>query len=208
MSFFDIENVIFSVFGYPVSYVEFIGSVFGLICVYYATRVNILTWPTGLVNIICLFILFFQVRLYADMFLQIFFFVVSVYGWYRWKVKQMERDVSVVSQRNRIVLTGIIIITSLIAGFFISKLHKYFPTIFIEKAAFPYIDSFVMILSVVATILLARKKIENWHLWITVDVICTALYGAKQIYFISILYFIFLILASYGLYSWKKQLNG
>ena len=74
MTFFDINTIAFEVIGYPVSYVELIGTLFGLISVYFASRANILTWPTGIINEFFLFILFFQVQLYADMFLQVYFF--------------------------------------------------------------------------------------------------------------------------------------
>ena len=84
MHFFDIHNSLVDVWGYSLSYVECIGTVFGLISVYFATRANILTWGTGIVNEVCLFVLFFQVQLYADMFLQVYFFGVTLYGWKQW----------------------------------------------------------------------------------------------------------------------------
>ena len=82
MHFFDIENIVLQFLGYPVSYVELIGTLFGLASVYFASRANILTWGTGIVNEVFLFLLFFQIQLYADMFLQIYFFVVTLFGWY------------------------------------------------------------------------------------------------------------------------------
>jgi nicotinamide mononucleotide transporter len=85
MAIFDINNVAFEIIGYPISYVEMIGTLFGFISVYLATKTNILTWGTGIINELFLFILFFQVQLYADMFLQVFFFAVTLYGWYYWK---------------------------------------------------------------------------------------------------------------------------
>ena len=87
MAFFDINNIAFEITGYQVSYLEMIGTSFGLLSVYFASRANILTWTTGIINELFLFILFFQVQLYADMFLQVYFFVVTLYGWYNWKQK-------------------------------------------------------------------------------------------------------------------------
>ena len=77
MTLFDINNIAYEIIGYQISYVELIGTLFGLISVYLATKTNILTWATGIINELFLFILFFQVQLYADMFLQVFFFVVT-----------------------------------------------------------------------------------------------------------------------------------
>ena len=65
MHFFEIANTAVTVIGYPISYVELIGTIFGLISVYFASRANILTWSTGIINEVFLFILFFEVHLYA-----------------------------------------------------------------------------------------------------------------------------------------------
>lgn len=206
MQFFDIQNTAFTVISYPISYVELIGTVFGLVSVYYASRANILTWGTGVVNEIFLFILFFQVQLYADMFLQIYFFIVTLYGWYNWNTQKSEGSISFISGRVRWFCVIAIGIGSVAAGFLIKNIHTYLPGYFKISAAYPYTDSFVMVLSIVATILLAKKKIENWYLWILTDAICVVLYLKKGVYFLSLEYFIFLGLAVYGALNWKKQL--
>jgi len=206
MHFFEIANTAFIVMRYPISYVELIGTLFGLISVYFASKANILTWGTGIVNEIFLFILFFQVHLYADMFLQVYFFVVTIYGWYNWNNTAVENKIAAISSTARWLTAVIIIIVSLLTGFFIKNIHVYLPDYFKIAAAYPFTDSFVMVLSIVATVLLAKKKIENWHIWILVDAICVILYFKKGVYFLSLEYLIFLGLASYGLYNWKKQL--
>lgn len=208
MNFFEIKNIAFQIWDYPISYVELIGTLFGLISVYFASRANILTWGTGIVNEVFLFILFFQVQLYADMFLQIYFFIVTLYGWYKWKSKTDESKISETSFRNKIFLTVTILIGTLISGFLFTNIHLYLPTYFKIQAAYPFTDSFVMVSSIIATILLAKKKIENWYLWIAIDLVCVVLYFKKGVYFLSLEYFIFLGLASYGLYHWKKQLSN
>ncbi|MGG9970188.1 nicotinamide riboside transporter PnuC [Ferruginibacter sp. SUN002] len=208
MNFFEIENIAFKILGYPISYVELIGTLFGLASVYFASRANILTWGTGIVNEVFLFILFFQIQLYADMFLQIYFFVVTLYGWYKWNTKTSENKLSEISFRNKISLAVTILIGTLISGFLLTNIHLYLPAYFKIQAAYPFIDSFVMVSSIVATILLAKKKIENWYLWIAVDLVCVVLYFKKGVYFLSLEYFIFLGLASYGLYHWRKQLRN
>lgn len=206
MHFFDIENTAFSIIGYPISYVELIGTMFGLISVYYASKANILTWSTGIVNEVFLFILFFQVHLYADMFLQVYFFIVTIYGWYNWNTSTVENKIAVINTKARWLITIIIIVGSLLSGLLIKNIHLYLPNYFKVTAAYPFTDSFVMVLSIVATALLAKKRIENWHLWILVDAICIILYFKKGVYFLSLEYLIFFGLASYGLYQWKKQL--
>lgn len=208
MNFFEIKNIAFQIWDYPISFVELIGTLFGLASVYFASRANILTWGTGIVNEVFLFILFFQVQLYADMFLQVYFFIVTIYGWYNWKTNTAEKMVSEINFRNKLLLQAAIFIFSLVSGFLFSNIHLYLPEYFKVKAAYPFIDSFVMVSSIVATILLAKKKIENWYLWIAIDLVCVVLYFKKGVYFLSLEYFIFLGLASYGLYHWKKQLSN
>jgi nicotinamide mononucleotide transporter len=208
MTFFDINNIAFEIIKYPISYVELIGTLFGLISVYFASKANILTWSTGIVNVFFLFILFFQVRLYADMLLQVYFFVVTLYGWYSWKKKFKKSSVTSIDFKTKIWLAVMIGIGTFIMGFLFSNIHLYLPQYFKIEATYPYIDSFVMVLSIVATVFLAQKKIESWYLWIIVDLICVFLFFKKRIVFLGLEYLIFLGLATYGLINWKKQLNN
>lgn len=204
MALFDINKIAFEMIGYPISYTEMIGTLFGLISVYLAVKANILTWATGIINELFLFILFFQVQLYADMFLQIFFFVVTLYGWYNWNKIPEENSITKTTLKTKIWLIITILIGTIFVGFLISNIHLYIPLFFKTEASYPYVDSFVMVLSIAATILLAQKKIETWYLWIVVDVVCIFLFFKKGIAFLAIEYFVFLGLATYGLMNWKK----
>ena len=208
MPFFDINNIAFEVPGYPISYVELIGALFGLISVYFASRANILTWATGIVNELFLFILFFQVQLYADMFLQVYFFGITLYGWYNWKYKPEHKSITSTTLNSKILILACILIGTALSGFLFSNIHLYLPDYFKTEASFPYVDSFIMILSIIATVLLAQKKIETWYLWILVDLVSMVLFYKKGIAFLALEYFIFLGLASYGLFNWKKQLRN
>jgi len=208
MTFFEINNIAFTVFNYPISYVELIGTLFGFISVYLASRANILTWGTGIVNELFLFIMFFQIQLYADMFLQVYFFVVTLFGWYNWKKKPEQNSITSIGFKAKLRTTVIIIAGTIIIGFLFSNIHIYLPKYFAIKAAYPYFDSFVMILSILATVLLAQKKIETWHLWIIVDAVCLFLFFKKGVVFLALEYFIFLGMAVNGLFNWKKQLNN
>lgn len=204
---FDIKNIVFEIWGYPVSYVESIATVFGLISVFYASRANILTWGTGIVNEFFLFLLFFQVQLYSDMFLQVYFFIVTLYGWYKWRSKSIENKVFKSSFQNIIFLFGVIIAGTIVSGIFFSKIHILLPRYFKIQATYPYTDSFVLVASIVASILLSKKKIETWYLWITVDLVCVFLFFKKEMYFLSLEYLVFLVIASYGLLNWRALLK-
>lgn len=208
MNFFEIKNIAFQIWNYPISYVEFIGTLFGLVSVYFASRANILTWGTGIINEVFLFILFFHVQLYADMFLQVYFFLVTIYGWFNWNSKTRDNKISELNSVKRIFLAIFILFGTSVSSMFFTNIHLYLPTYFKIQAAYPFTDSFIMISSMVATILLAKKKIENWYLWIVIDLVCIVLYFKKGIYVLSFEYLLFLALALNGLYHWKKQLNN
>lgn len=207
MDFFQIENIAFTCLNYSVSWVELIGTLFGLVSVYLASRANILTWPTGIVNEIFLLILFFQVQLYADMFLQVYFVIVTIYGWYYWGARPQDEDISTMAFHERLFFVVGIIVMAIVIGFIIRDLHIYGPNYFKIRAAYPFADSFVMVLSIAATFLLAKKKIENWILWLIADMISIVLFFKKEIYFLSLEYVIFLFIASYGLYNWKRKIQ-
>lgn len=203
---FDIEYIAFTIYGYPFSYVELIGSAFGLIAVWLATRQNILTWSIGLANIICFFAIFYQVHLYADMLLQIFYFATNLYGWATWNEQQKaQKPLSYLSKKERYTYLGAIILFSLLIGYCVQNLHQWMPSVFIHPAAFPYADSLVAVASIVATWLLARRIIENWVIWIVVNALCVYIYSQKLIMMIALEYVFFFFLACYGLYNWAKS---
>jgi nicotinamide mononucleotide transporter len=208
MTLFDINNIVFEIIGYQISYIELIGTLFGLLSVYFASRANILTWATGILNELFLFILFFQVQLYADMVLQIYFFFVTLYGWYNWKQIPNKNNISTTDFKSKKWIIASILLGTLISGILFTNIHLYLPQYFKTEAAYPYADSFVMVLSIIATILLAQKKIETWYLWILVDLVCVLLFYKKGIIFLTVEYFVFLGIATYGLLNWKKQLKN
>src|SRR5690606_1993895 len=109
--FLDIENIFFVVMGYPMSYVEFFGTLAGAIAVWLSARAQVLNFPIGLVNVVLFFFLFYQVRLYPDMFLYLFFFVTNLVGWWRWthpqkfeEDKKRELRVSYMQRRQFLIV--------------------------------------------------------------------------------------------------------
>jgi nicotinamide mononucleotide transporter len=214
-AFFDIENIFFSLLGYPMSYLEFFGTIAGFIAVGLSARANVWSWLIGLINVTFFFFLFFQVQLYPDMFLQIFFFVTNVMGWWRWShPKPFEEDrkhelkVSFMRMKNLVLLIMIGLVGTAIVGNFASRLHDWVPQIFNKPSAFPYLDSFVTVMSIVTTFLMIQKKIESWVIWIIVDVIATYMYFAKGIKFVGIEYLAFCFIAAYGLWNWIREFKS
>src|SRR5688572_5469381 len=117
MPFFDIDHIAFTIAGYPLSYVELIGTLFGFISVFYASKANILTWPTGIINEIFLFLLFYQVQLYPDMFLQFYFLAVTIYGWYNWRTTTKGNRISSINTNQKLLLAVTTLCATIIAGY-------------------------------------------------------------------------------------------
>lgn len=216
MEFFRIDYIIFSLAGYPVSPVELIGTLSGFLCVVYCAKGAIAGWPLGIINAVFFFILFYQTRLYPDMFLQIYYFITSIYGWWRWKNPRTDSEtdscselkISAMSISGFTALSVMTVTVSGAAGYFISGIHNMFPSIFPEPSSFPYADSFVAVLSITAQILLSLKKRENWILWMITDITAASIYFMKGIYLVGIEYVIFGIIATAGLWNWNRIFNN
>lgn len=211
----SVDTIFFTFLSYPMSYLEFFGTIFTGWSVYLAAKNKVITWPVGLIGIILYGFLFYQIHLYSDLLEQVYYFLTTFWGWYLWLRPKSQTDkdldnqelrVSTLSQKAYLVYLVSILVLTYLLGLFMTNIHLLFPFYFPVAASFAYLDSFTTILSFVATILLVQRKIENWHLWILVDIIGIWLYYQKGVSFLSLLYLAFLINALYGLGKWKKIL--
>lgn len=144
------------------------------------------------------------------MFLQVYFFVVSVYGWYNWRKRANTKETLPITKltQSEIKYWAIALVVGTFSiGYLMSNIHIYAPNLFPEPAAYPYPDAFTTAASIIAMIMLSRKQIENWILWIIVDIVAIYLYYLKDILFVAIEYVIFLIICIFGYMNWKKQLR-
>lgn len=215
MHYLNISTVFFTLLGYPMSYIEFFGTVFNIWCVYLTAKGKVSSWPVGMVGIVLYFVLFYQIRLYSDLLEQVYFFVMSIYGWWLWTrpaktaaAPAGDLPVSANSRRNNAWYALATIVLSVVLGSVMARIHVLAPKLFPEPASFPYLDAFTTVLSFTATILMARKKVECWYLWILVDVIGIWLYYVKGVKFIALEYVLFLVLAINGLRLWRKNLKS
>ncbi len=212
ISVFNINNIFFTVLGYQMSYLEFFGTLFNLWCVWLVTKNKILSWPVGIVGSALFLILFYQIQLYSDLSEQMFYILTGFWGWWLWLHPKSKKEedrfnqlkVSINPKSINLIYILIIIIATMGLTHFMSNIHLYLPKFFPEPASYPFLDAFTTVTSFVAQILLAKRKVESWYLWILVDIIGIGLYFIKGVVFISLLYFIFLILATKGLLNWRK----
>jgi nicotinamide mononucleotide transporter len=181
---------------------ELTGVIFGLLSVYFSVKQNIWTWPTGIISVSAFGVLFFQIKLYADMCLQVFFLWSCIQGWYFWLHGGQNRTaltISTLTTRQRILLSFALIGCVGVIGFLFQRF---------TDAALPYVDSTASGMSVIAQLLLMRKKFETWHLWIAVDILSVGIYIYKEVYFTAGLFFVFMILCINGLMTWGREIAG
>jgi len=212
MEFFNIHHIFFKVLDYEMSYLEFYAVISGSIAVFLSAKANIWSWPIGIINVILSGIFYYQIQLYPDMFLQIFFFVTNIMGWWRWgnpkpeeEDRKNELKISYMKWTQFALLSIIGILGTWFIGAMASNLHEWFPLLFNLPSAYPYVDSFILVMSVVTTFFMIQKKIECWIIWIVVDVVATYLYFLKGAKFFGVEYFVFTILAAFGLWNWIKE---
>jgi nicotinamide mononucleotide transporter len=180
---------------------EVVGAITGLLCVWLAARQQVWTWPIALVSVTCYFVFFYQIQLYADMWLQVFFLGSNLYGWYEWLYGSRNHSELPVTRLKVVPL-----ILVLLAGGAASRLMGHYFQSF-TNATYPLLDSALAAFSILAQILLTRKKIENWIIWFVVDIFYVGLYWQKEAYLTAGLYFIFLIIAVQGFLAWKRSLK-
>lgn len=186
-------------FGLEITWVEFFGVIFNLLGVWLTIRKSKLCFPVGIVGVFLYVIYFLQIKLYADTLLQVFYIGLLVYGWMQWNKTGNEKTfvVTHISLQQWALLAFICIGGTMLIGTFF---HLF------TDAALPYLDALLTSMSLVAQWLVAKKKLENWVVWIVADVIYVGMFIFKESYPTAVLYFVFIILAVIGYVNWKKRL--
>lgn len=207
----SVDKIAFTVLGYPMSYIEFIGTIFYLWSVWLIAKRNILTWPIGIISVLLYIALFYQIRLYSDTLEQIYYLGASIYGWWIWKASPKDNGLIsdvLYSDTKKITMWAMVtIIVSALIGWLMARIHIFLPSFFPDKASFPFLDALTTVMSFSAMWLMAQKKVESWVYWIIVDVIGIWLYSIKGVKFVSLLYVILFIMAVKGLRMWHRAMN-
>ncbi|HNW99676.1 MAG TPA: nicotinamide riboside transporter PnuC [Bacteroidales bacterium] len=183
------------------NYIEIIASLLGIFGVWLTTKQKVWCWPIGLLNVILSLYVFLVSKLYADVVLQIFYIILTLYGWYNWLYGGENKTVLKVSRIKRSMMLFLILIS-----FFCIFITGYIFSNYTD-AALPYWDATVAVWGVIGTFVQAKKYIENWIIWIINDLLCTGIYFYKHLFAFTALYFVFVLLAVYGYIQWKKDLK-
>lgn len=177
---------------------ELAAALFGLACVWLTIRQNLWCWPTGIICAGLYTIVFFEARLLSDAGLQVIFIVLQIYGWVHWFYGggqgRNSLPVTDIRRKEAVLWGAVIVIGTAIVGSVTLQLG----------AALAYWDSFTTVLSLVAQYLMARKVVQAFLAWMTVDVVAIGIYAVKDLYVTSGLYAVFLCLATAGFVTWRQ----
>lgn len=197
---------------------ETIAALLGILSVWYARKENILVYPTGILSTGLYAYLLFGWQLYGDMTINVYYFIMSIVGWYIWTRKIDATHSTPITEMTKKDLTyalgiflfsfvGILLIYKykpyINSGFnkdYLEILYKHIPT--------DYVDAITTGTAFVAMWLMAKKRLQHWHFWIVTNIIAIPLYfWFKKHGITGVQYIVFLIFAILGLKEWKKSLN-
>ncbi len=179
------------------SALEWIAVVTGFICIYLAAKESIWNWPISIISVISYSFLFFREAMYGDMTLQIYFLFTAFYGWHFWIKKRTadQKPISKLETKNWLLVIIFVLVLSIFLGWFMASF---------TNSTVPYADGFCTSVSFVAQFLLTRKILENWLLWVFVNMCYVPLFIYKNLNLSALLYMVLIIIAFKGYLDWKK----
>lgn len=186
--------------------IELVAVVFGVLSVWYARKENILVFPFGIINVLIYIYICIATQLYANAGINVVYFLTNVYGWYNWSRTNDEQGTLQISRNTNlqnilwfsvaIVLYGVIVL--------ILRTANQDDPVYLNSIL-PWIDGMNASFFLCATVLMTIKKIENWWFWIAGNIISIPVYFSQGLYFTSLQYAIFLVIAIMGLREWNKK---
>lgn len=228
MDFFSTQNILVHIplgaGGYDLSWIEAVGTVAGLLCIWLASLEKIVNYLFGLINVTLFAIIFFQIQLYASLLLQLFFFAANLYGWYAWsrQTSQNEAELQIrwLPLSKALSWLAACVVAIALMTLYIDPVfavltrvavnvmqamgaNVVMPTL--QPDAFPFWDSCMMVLSIAAMVLMTRKYVENWLLWVIINVISVAIFALQGVYAMALEYLILTFIALNGSRMWMNS---
>jgi len=209
---------------------EIIAASLGVVSVLYAKKENVLVFPTGIICTVIYIYLLSQWNLYGDLIINIYYTIMSIYGWYMWTklidaTKEKQIPISRTTKKEKMIAFAIFVSASILVIYIyrhfnvmpnnlnfsesISYAYTNLTSGSLEnfRAAVPFLDTFTTAAAFVGMWLMAIKKIENWNFWILTNIVSIPLYFVKGYGFTGVQYTILLIFAIQGYSTWKKILD-
>ena len=225
MDFFSTQNILVHIpigaGGYDLSWIEAVGTLAGLLCIWLASLEKISNYAFGLINVTLFAIIFFQIQLYASLLLQLFFFAANIYGWYAWSRQNSQQEAElqirwlplpkaiawfvacvVAIGLMTVYINPVFAFLTRIAVAVMSGIGLHVTMPELQPDAFPFWDSCMMVLSIAAMILMTRKYVENWLLWVVINVISVVIFARQGVYAMSLEYMLLTVIALNGSRMW------
>ncbi len=184
--------------GGNLSTLEIVAVLNSLLYVYLASKTNRNCFIFGGISSAIYVYICFTYQLYFDTFLNLFYIFMSIIGFIVWHRPKGEQPIQLLANRKFFWL-------SILGGFAVMASGSIAASI--TTSSLPYIDAFTTIFALIGTVMVIKKYLENWIIWIVVDAVSIGLYFYKELYFTSLLFLIFTIIAVKGYFEWKKQIN-
>jgi nicotinamide mononucleotide transporter len=178
---------------------ELLGFITGVLNVYLVTRENIWSWPLGVLNALFYMVVFGRAGLYSDTGLQLFYFVLSFYGWWHWLRGGPEQSAVLVTRTDRSLALRLVAI-GVIAWLLVWTVTSRIP-----GSRLPLLDAALAVGSLIAQWMMTRKLLENWALWIALDIVYIGVFAMRGLRLTAVLYAVFLLLAILGHGEWKRS---
>ncbi|TLU65281.1 nicotinamide mononucleotide transporter [Thalassotalea litorea] len=171
-----------------------------LLYVILAAQLNIWCWPAAMISTLIYTAIFYDVYLWMDGLLQVYYFVMAIYGWYIWQKHPPGNALGLTIIRWRLsthmIAIAALSVLSLALGWL---MDTYTPT------DFPYIDSATTVFAVFATYLVAQKVLENWLYWVVIDLVSIYIYIEKSLQPTAFLFAVYVVIAVYGYFHWRAK---
>lgn len=186
--------------------IEIIAVVFGVLSVWYAHKENIWVFPFGIINVLIYIYICISAQLYANAGINVVYFLTNVYGWYNWSRTNDEQGILQISRNTNIQNLLWFLSAIILYGVIVWILHtvNQDDPLYLDSIL-PWIDGMNTSFFLCATVLMTMKKIENWWFWIAGNVLSIPVYFSQGLYFTSLQYAIFLVIAVMGLREWNKR---
>lgn len=180
---------------------ELAAVVLAIIYLILAVRQQIACWYAAFVSTAIFLYVFWQVNLYMESGLQIYYLVMAVYGWWQWQQGKSEGAMLSITRRRLVWHLGaisLILIATAISGYLLSDTSQ----------RLAYVDSFTTWGAIVTTFMVARKILENWIYWLVVDSVSIYLYLDRELYFTALLFVAYIVIIFFGWFAWLKDYRG
>lgn len=181
------------------SLLELTAVAFAIVYLVLAVRENILCWYAAGISTSFFLFIFWDVNLYMESGLQVYYLAMAVFGWYQWRRANdgsTSLQVSMWSGLQHGIALTLIALLTFVSGYLLNSG---------TDAQLPYLDSFTTWASVVTTFMVARKVLENWIYWLVIDAISIYLYMDRELYFTAMLFVVYIVIIIFGWLSWSKS---